>query len=137
MAFLNHNSMSDYNSEKNLFVWMDIPVDDLDRACAFYRGVLGIEVHQESFGEVKFAVLAHKDGNGGCQIPRTEGTKPIIGGVLVYLNVDGRIKEASERVEELGGNVTMTPHAIGPHGFRALIEDSEGNVFALHSNSDA
>ena len=28
-------------------------------------------------------------------------------------------------------------HAIGPHGFRALIRDSEGNRIALHSNTDA
>ena len=129
--------MSDYNSEKNRFVWMDICVEDLDRACAFYKGVLGIDVHKESFGEVEFAVLAHEDGNGGCLIPRGEGVKPVANGIMVYLNTDGRIREACGRVEELGGRVTMGIHPIGPHGFRAMIEDSEGNAFALHSNTDA
>ncbi|MGV6814053.1 MAG: VOC family protein [Phycisphaerales bacterium] len=129
--------MSDFNSEKNRFVWMDIPVDDLDRACEFYAGVLGIEVHQESFGEVKFAVLAHEDGNGGCLIPRPEGVKAVANGIMVYLNVDGRIKDASDQVIRLGGKIVMETHAIGPHGFRAMIEDSEGNAFALHSNTDA
>lgn len=128
--------MSEYNSEKNRFVWMDIPVDDLDRACAFYSAVLGIDVHPESFGEVKFAVLSHDDGNGGCSVPRAAGTKPAVGGPMVYLNVDGRIQEASKLVGELGGKVATATHAIGPHGFRALIEDSEGNSFALHSNTD-
>jgi predicted enzyme related to lactoylglutathione lyase len=28
-------------------------------------------------------------------------------------------------------------HAIGPHGFRAVLLDSEGNRIALHSSSDA
>ena len=28
-------------------------------------------------------------------------------------------------------------HSIGPHGFRALILDSEGNRVALHSETDA
>jgi len=128
--------MSDFNSEKNRFVWMDISVDDLDRACAFYAGVLGVDVHPESFGDVKFAVLAHEDGNGGCLVPRGEGVKPVANGIMVYLNVDGRIKEACKLVEKLGGKITTETHAIGPHGFRALIEDSEGNAFALHSNTD-
>jgi hypothetical protein len=28
-------------------------------------------------------------------------------------------------------------HAIGPHGFRAVVLDSEGNRIALHSTTDA
>ncbi len=129
--------MSDYNSEKNRFVWVDIQVNDLDRACAFYAGVLGCGVTKESFDGLAFAILDHEDGNGGCLVPRAEGGKPVGNGITVYLNVDGRIKEACKLVEELGGKVTMAAHAIGPHGFRALIEDSEGNAFALHSNTDA
>lgn len=129
--------MSDYNSAKNRFVWMDIPVDNLDRACAFYAAVLGVEVLGESFGDIKFGIIAHEDGNGGCLIPRSPGTKPAQGGPTVYLNVDGRIQEASKLVVKHGGKVTTPVHAIGPHGFRALIEDSEGNPFALHSNSDS
>lgn len=134
--------MSDYNSEKNRFVWMDIPVDDLGRACAFYEGVLGVSCHRESMGEIEFAVLSHEDGNGGCLVPREgEAARSASGnsckGVpLVYLNADGRIREASKLVSELGGKVLLDVHAIGPHGFRVLIEDSEGNYFALHSNTD-
>ena len=129
--------MSDYNSEKNRFVWVDIPVDDLDRACAFYRGVLGCGVEKGSFEGFEFAVIDHEEGNGGCLVPRGDGVKAIANGITVYLNVDGRIQEASRLVGELGGKGTTATHAIGPHGFRALIEDSEGNAFALHSNSDA
>lgn len=129
--------MSDFNSDKNRFVWMDIPVDDLDRACAFYAGVLAIKVQQECFADTHFAVLEHDDGNGGCLVPRAPGTAPSAGGPMVYLNADGRLAEACALVEELGGKITAPSHAIGPHGFRALIEDSEGNAFALHSNSDA
>ena len=52
--------MSDFNSEKNRFVWMDIPVDALDRACVFYEGVLGVSCHRESMGEIEFAVLRRR-----------------------------------------------------------------------------
>jgi predicted enzyme related to lactoylglutathione lyase len=58
------------------------------------------------------------------------------GGVLLYLNVDGRIQDAVGKVVPHGGSVTKSIHSIGPHGFRAIILDSEGNRIALHSNSD-
>ncbi len=128
--------MSDYNSKYNRFVWMDIPVVDLDRACRFYEGVLGIKCPKDSFEGFEFAVLEHEDGNGGCLAP---GADTISGdkGPLVYLNVDGRIRDAVAKVATLGGRVTREVHAIGPHGVRALIVDSEGNRFALHSTTDA
>lgn len=130
--------MSDYNSENNRVVWMDIYVDDLDRACKFYEGVLAISCTRESFGEIDFAVLEHKDGNGGCLVPRPKGQqKPDWYGVMVYLNAEGRIRDAVAQVEKLGGKVSLDVHPIGPHGFRALIEDSEGNPMALHSKTDA
>ena len=129
--------MSDLNSTHNRVVWMDIPVADLARATAFYEAVLAIKVTRESFNGFEFAVLEHDQGNGGCLIPMSAehiGAKP---GPLVYLNTDGRIRDALAKVTEHGGAVTQDIHPIGPHGFRAFITDSEGNTFALHSQSDA
>ncbi|MFG0299239.1 MAG: VOC family protein [Phycisphaerales bacterium JB047] len=128
------HAMTDFNNKNNRFVWCDIPVDDLDRACAFYEGVMGIGCYRESFGDIQFAVLDHHDGNGGCLVPRRPGQGG--SGPLVYLNVDGRIREAVQQVAALGGKVMQDVHAIGPHGCRALIEDSEGNAMALHSTVD-
>jgi len=51
----------------------------------------------------------------------------------VYLNVDGRMKAAVEAASSNGGRVVEAAHAIGPHGLRAVIIDSEGNRIALHS----
>lgn len=127
--------MSDLNSQHNRLVWFDIPVADLDRSSAFYAAVLGIGVHKEKFGDFTFCVLDHKEGNGGCLILRPEQVSST-GGILVYLNVDGRIRDAAAQVGKHGGKVTEPIHAIGPHGFRALVTDSEGNRIALHSNSD-
>lgn len=129
--------MSDLNAEHNRIVWCDIFVDDLDRACAFYEGVCNISCQQESFGDIRFAVLEHQNGNGGCLVPRQPGQDASRwGGVMIYLNVNGRIRDAASKVEELGGKLVQDIHPIGPHGFRALIEDSEGNPMAIHSNSD-
>jgi hypothetical protein len=127
--------MTDFNSLKNRAVWFDIPVADLDRAAEFYRAVLGILVHKEKFDGFTFCVLDHQDGNGGCLVPAKE---PIgAGGILVYLNVNGRIRSAVSQVEKHGGKVLEPIHAIGPHGYRAIVLDSEGNRIALHSTLDA
>jgi len=32
-----------------------------------------------------------------------------------------------------GGQIVQDIHPIGPHGFRAILIDSEGNRIALHS----
>jgi predicted enzyme related to lactoylglutathione lyase len=56
-------------------------------------------------------------------------------GPLVYLSVDGRLDAAEQSVTAAKGKVLRPKHPIGPHGFRAIIEDSEGNRIALHSQS--
>ncbi|HZQ60883.1 MAG TPA: VOC family protein [Casimicrobiaceae bacterium] len=124
--------MSDANS-MNRAVWLDIPVADLDRAIAFYAAVLGIEVHREKFENVEFAVLAHDGGNGGCLV--VDPGAVTRGGILVYFNTEGRIRDAVGEVERHGGQVLRDTHSIGPHGYRAIVLDSEGNRIALHSGT--
>jgi predicted enzyme related to lactoylglutathione lyase len=127
--------MGELNSQINRAVWFDIPVADLDRAARFYREVLGVGVDKESFGDFTFCVIDHHDGNGGCLVLNKE--EIAAGGVMVYLNVNGRIRDAVSKVVPNGGSVLHDTHSIGPHGFRAVVLDSEGNRIALHSESDA
>jgi len=128
--------MSDLNAAQNRVVWFDIPVADLERAAAFYRGVLGITVHVEKTPGFSFGVLEHDQGNGGCLVPK-QGEISSSTGVLVYLNANGRLREAVRQVEALGGKVVEPVHPLGPHGFRAIVIDSEGNRVALHAATDA
>ncbi len=128
--------MSEFNTQHNRTVWTDTPVADLDRAINFYANVLSITVSKEQFGEIEFAVLEHKEGNGGCLVVKPEDISADKG-ILVYMNVDGRIRDAVTKVSENGGKVVEDTHSIGPHGFRAIILDSEGNRLALHSETDA
>ena len=127
--------MSDYNTKNNRAVWFDIPVSDLGRSVEFYAAVLAVGVTEEEFGEMKFGLLEHKDGNGGCLVIQPEEVSKT--GLLVYFNVDGRIRDAVAKVGEKGGEIIEDVHSLGPHGFRALVLDSEGNRIALHSESDA
>jgi predicted enzyme related to lactoylglutathione lyase len=126
--------MSDFNSQKNRAVWFDIPVADLDRAAQFYREVLNIGVSKETYGEMSFCILDHQEGNGGCLV--LNKAEIAAGGVLIYLNVNGRIRDAVGKVRPNGGSVVQETHAIGPHGFRSVVLDSEGNRIALHSETD-
>ena len=96
--------------------------------------MLAIGVHTVEQGGFKFSVLDHEQGNGGCLVPHVDQVSATQG-VLVYLNVDGRIRDAVAQVEKLGGKVVEDVQAIGPHGWRAIVLDSEGNRVALHSAS--
>lgn len=128
--------MSEANSTQNRIVWCDIPVADLDRASAFYRGVLAIGVDTVDFNGTVFAIFEHDEGNGGCLVPES-GYAGSTKGPLIYMNVDRRIRDAVAQVEALGGKVLEAIHPIGPHGFRAIVLDSEGTRIALHSSTDA
>lgn len=126
--------MSSFNSEHNRAVWFDIPVADLERAARFYAAVLSISVQQDSNGDEPFGVLEHHDGNGGCLVLGKEEIAS--GGVLLYMNVNGRIRDAVGKVVPNGGSILHDVESIGPHGFRAVVLDSEGNRIALHSETD-
>lgn len=128
--------MSNMNRDKNRAVWFDIPVADLERAVKFYQEVLAIKVDIESFDDCRFAVLEHEDGNGGCLVENSDEISSDKG-ILIYMNVHGRIQDAATKVTANGGTVQQPIHPIGPHGFRAVVLDSEGNRIALHSETDA
>jgi uncharacterized protein len=127
--------MSEMHSSADRVVWFDLPVADLERASRFYAAVLGIKVSREKAGNFSFAVLEHGGtGNGGCLIPNAKEVSAA--GILVYMNVDGRMRDALAQVEKQGGRVLKSTESIGGHGFRAIVLDSEGNRIALHSASD-
>ena len=118
---------------KSTIVWFDIPVGNLDRAIQFYSEVLGQPVRKERFPGFSMGVLPHvENGISGCLAEMDENA-PSKTGILIYLNVDGRLEKAVQAVKANGGEVVKDKHAIGPYGFRAIIIDSEGNRLALHS----
>ena len=118
----------------NTFVWVDIPVLDLDRAIAFYGAVMGKGVDKVEAPGFTFGLFKH-EGNevGGCLFLPEGEVKPSMNGPLVYLDASGRLDAAIAAAEKGGGKVVQAKHSIGPHGWRAVIADTEGNRVALHS----
>ena len=116
----------------NSVVWVDIPVTDLDRAIRFYGAMLGKAVKKETFPGGELGVLPHEGGVGGCLVVMRDG-RPSANGPLIYVNCDQRLDEAGAAVVANGGRLIEAKQAIGPHGFRTVVLDSEGNRIALHS----
>ncbi|MDC8785545.1 VOC family protein [Roseateles koreensis] len=117
----------------NNVVWVDIPVTDLDRAMVFYSAVLGREVTKAGGPGFVFGLLAHEDMEvGGCLAEMSDNA-PSQQGPLIYLNANGRMRLAVEAAQAKGGRVLNDVHQIGPHGYRAVLLDSEGNRVALHA----
>jgi len=118
----------------NQFVWVDIPVVDLDRAIAFYSAVLGGAVSREGGPGFFFGLLPQAGSAvSGCLYQPGPENGPSQHGPLVYLNARGRLREAVQAVQEHGGYVVQSIHQIGEHGWRAIVVDSEGNRIALHA----
>lgn len=118
----------------NRLVWVDIPVSNLDRAIQFYSAVIGAEVAKEGGPGFAFGLLPHSGSDvGGCLYLPEGDNAPSKVGPLIYLNAEGRLKQAIEAVPAHGGHILKALHEIGPHGFCAIVLDSEGNRIALHA----
>lgn len=123
---------------KNPFTWLEIYVDDLARAQAFYEAVLGIEmIPMETpggYGDLEmlsFPWVADEHNISGA-LCKTSDFKPGMGGTLAYFHsLDCAIEIA--RVEQAGGSILQPKMQIGEHGFVALAIDTEGNAIGFHS----
>jgi methylmalonyl-CoA/ethylmalonyl-CoA epimerase len=105
-------------------------VEDMDRAVAFYRDVLGLRLI------ARFPGLAFFDLDG-IRLLLEEGAPP----ALLYLRVPDVVAGADD-LRALGVELEGEPHAIhrdddgvfGPAGeeeWMAFFRDSEGNLLAL------
>jgi predicted enzyme related to lactoylglutathione lyase len=123
----------------NTLCWTDIPVINLDRAIKFYSAVLGREVDKMAEQGLEYGLLPHEEQNSsGCLCVGSDSAgqnnRPSQTGPLIYLSVEGRLEQAVKAAGANGGKLLRDKHPIGPHGFRAVIVDSEGNRLALHSS---
>ncbi len=125
---------------ENRICWTDIPVTDLGRALKFYSAVLDREVPKMSANGMEYGLLPHEDGSAsGCLCVGSDsaGTenKPSQSGPLIYISVEGRLDDAVQAARANSAKILEERTQIGPHGFRAVIVDSEGNRIALHSTT--
>jgi uncharacterized protein len=115
----------------NRVVHFEVPVDDADRAGAFYRAAFDWRVDQ--WGDVPYWPMTTGEPPGigaeGALTPRSDAPE----GVLVYVQVDD-IDPALERIRSAGGAVVAGRTAIPGTGWFATFRDPEGNLLGLYQN---
>ncbi len=121
-------------------VHFEIPVDDVNRAQKFYKGIFGWKINEApgmpywlvSTVETDKKNMPKEAGaiNGGIYKRSSTGSKnPVI--VINVASVDEYIK----KVKKGGGSVAMDKTQVGNMGFYAQVTDTEGNVIGLWENA--
>jgi len=119
----------------NAINWFEIPVKNFNRAKTFYETILGSTMQPMEAMGMKTAFFhfdMEKGSIGGCII-EGPGYEPSANGTRVYLNGGEDLSVALSKVEAAGGKIILTKTGIGPNGFMAHFEDTEGNKVGLHS----
>jgi predicted enzyme related to lactoylglutathione lyase len=107
-------------------VHFEIPIDDGDRAVAFYLQAFGWRL--ERWGPLEYWTTAAGEGEGigGALTKRSEGSA----GLTFYIAVDD-IDVALSTIEAAGGRRLTERMPIPTVGWSALFEDTEGNKVGL------
>lgn len=126
-------------NKTNPVVWFEIYVDDIDRATKFYEEVLQTkleETPETDNGEGFKMKVFHENspeiyGAHGALV-QMKGFSAGRNSTLVYFGSEDCAVEQS-RVENAGGKIIKPKTSIGPNGFISICQDTEGNMFGLHS----
>lgn len=122
--------------KNNPVVWFEIYVQDMSRAKSFYEAVLGVRlVKLESPipGMELWSFPMEQNGAGATgALVKMEGCPSGGNSTIVYFSCADCAVEA-KRASSSGGQIFKDKFSIGPHGFIALVTDTEGNMIGLHS----
>ena len=124
--------------ESNLFVWVEIPVSDMDRAIKFYETVFEFELKRVPMGELEmawFPSAGSSYGATGTLVKNDKFYSPSNQGTVVYFSSpSGDIENELSRVEAAGGKIIQPKKLIAPEqGHMGVFLDSEGNKMGLNS----
>ena len=115
--------------------WFEIPVQDMDRAQAFYETLLATSIRRETIASNQLGVFGYDEpGVGGCLFAGASAPQPSANGTLVYLDAGASLDAVLARVEPAGGRIaTPKVQLPGDMGVYAHITDTEGNRVGLHA----
>lgn len=119
----------------NMFAWVEIPVNNMDRAIAFYEKTFDVQIQKVNFGGLLMGWFPSAEGAPGANgtLIQQESYVPSHEGTLVYFSSED-VQQELDRLEEAGGKILQPKTQISEdHGFMAVFEDTEGNRVAIHS----
>jgi hypothetical protein len=109
--------------------WFEIPAKKMERAVKFYEAVFDVKLEVMEMGPCQMAMFPGGDG----ALVSGNGVAPAAKGALVYFDCEPDLKKAQGRVAKAGGEILQKRMSIGPHGFIAVLKDTEGNRIGIHS----
>ena len=118
----------------NPVIWFEIYVQDISRAKAFYESVFQVNLERLNSPGIEmwsFPMAMDRTGASGALV-KMEGVSSGGNSTMVYFSCTDCAVEAA-RVTTYGGHVQREKMSIGEYGFIALVVDTEGNMFGLHS----
>jgi hypothetical protein len=118
-----------FAADTPLIAWFEIPVSDLDRATRFYEAVFGRPLNRERIDGYDMAMFAGADGPEGALV-KGDAYVPGKAGPILYFRVSD-VDSVLKRASAAGGRILYPKKDIGPNGWVAEFEDSEGNRIAL------
>ena len=109
--------------------WVDVSVDDIPKAIAFYEALFGW--HAEPGGpEVGGYAIAHKDGRIVAAIGPKMGPAEAPSAWLTYLATDG-VDATAAKITDARGQLLAEPMDIMDEGRMAVAMDTAGAAFGL------
>lgn len=118
----------------NPVIWFEIYVQDISRAKTFYESVFQLKLERLNNPAIEilgFPMSMDRAGASGALV-KMEGVASGGNSTIIYFScTDCAIEVAS--VTKYGGKVQREKMSIGEYGFIALVIDTEGNIFGLHS----
>ena len=113
---------------QNIGTYFEIPVDDLDRAIAFYSQLLEYNFSRDAIHGNEMAFFSFDPEARGISgaLAKGETYKPSISGTLIYLST-GNLDETLKKAIEAGATILFPKTEVSGYGWVAEIKDCEGN----------
>lgn len=114
--------------------WFELYVQDMARAKAFYESVFQLTLAPLESPDLEMWAFPMEMERYGCPgaLVKMEGKSSGVGGTIIYFSCSDCAVEAAAAVAA-GGVLHASKFSIGPYGHIALVIDTEGNMFGLHS----
>lgn len=119
--------------KSNPIVWLEIYVQDMERAKRFYESVFQIKLEKLEAPDMEmwaFPMEMDRVGASGALV-KMEGVQSGGSGTIPYFHCNEVAVEAA-RIAECGGQIHTPKMSIGQYGHVALAVDTEGNMIGLH-----
>jgi uncharacterized protein len=122
--------------KSNPVAWLEIYVQDTDRAKRFYESVFQVTLQNLNapFPGAEFWAFPtdmNSYGSSGALV-KMDGFPSGGNSTRVYFHCDDCAVEEG-RVTSSGGQVQQSKMSIGEYGWISLVFDTEGNMIGLHS----